>query len=88
MENREQSGAREIGIDFYDNGKGNINNKKIRREIEEVNSSIDLFNELSAKKELKAKDLKKEEKTEGVIKIDTALEKKAKYILEALRRIP
>ena len=77
-----------INPDFYDNGKGNVNNKKIRREIEEVNSSLDLFNELSAKKELKAKELKKDEKPEGVIKIDTALEKKAKYILEALRRIP
>lgn len=87
-EKKEQNGAREIGIDFYDNGKGNVNNKKIRREIEEVNSSLDLFNELSAKKELKAKELKKDEKPEGVIKIDTALEKKAKYILEALRRIP
>ena len=87
-ETKEQNGAREIGIDFYDNGKGNLNNKKIRREIEEVNSSLDLFNELSAKKELKAKEVKKDEKPEGVIKIDTALEKKAKYILEALRRIP
>lgn len=82
---KEEIIAEENSSEIYYNKTQN-GNKKIRREIQEINASLDLINELQAKKELKAPSPKKEEK--DVIKIDTALEKKAKYILEALRRIP